>query len=160
MCVVILCLAFYTLQSSVCQSIKLLLFFLVLQILIPLFLSSNNFAYPSPSLLTSNFFCFSYRFTMHLFFFPLLVFFSFFCFLSVHTGTWYCGKILLLLENINNFPPTDLDIEKDFVPQFLHSLQCSRVLVHLPFLEWTVCQCHCVGVTFYSLSLSFVSSFP
>ena len=135
MCVVILCLAFYTLQSSVCQSIKLLLFFLVLQILIPLFLSSNNFAYPSPSLLTSNFFCFSYRFTMHLFFFPLLVFFPFSVSYLYILVLDIVAKILLLLENINNFPPTDLDIEKDFVLQFLHSLQCSRVLVHLPFLE-------------------------
>ena len=52
------------------------------------------------SLLT--FFCFSYKFTMKMFFFPLGFLSSFFCFLAVHTGPSYSGKPPSLLEDLNN----------------------------------------------------------
>ena len=61
-----------------------------------------TFPNPSPCLLTSDFFCSSCKFTMELFIFPLFVSFFLFLFLSYKYRSFYCGKILSFLGNLNN----------------------------------------------------------
>ena len=137
----------------------------MLQLSSPLSLSSNNLSYlihPHDSSLLAFSVCLI-NLPWSCFSFHWLRLSSFFCFLAVDTGPSYCDKILSLLENLNNLSSDwsryrERFLQKD-VLQFLHSLQCSEVLVHLPFLECTVCQCHSVCGTFYSSSLSFVSSY-
>ena len=99
--------------------------------------------------MSPHFFHFSYKFTIpwSCFSFHCSRLSFFFCFLAV--GPSYSGKILYSKKVSIIFPPTDPDIDKDFVLQFLHSLKNSGVLLHLPFFERAACQCHFVGGTFY-----------
>lgn len=107
----------------------------VLQISRPQFLYSNNFSEFISYLLTSNFFCLSYKFVMK-FSLSITCVSSFFCFLGVDTGSSHSGKILSLLESVN--------LSSDscrYSERFYCSVSTQSAMLRSPhwaFLSWNV----------------------
>ena len=87
-------------------------------------------------------------------------FVPFFSFLVIDTCPPYCDYILSLLESLNNL----YSDRSRYRERLCSSVSTQSAMLnssrHLPLLEGTVCQCHSVGGTFYSLPLSFESSCP
>ena len=111
----------------------------MLLISIPLFLSSDNFSWSILCLLTSDFFCLSYKFTMELFSLHCL-YFSSFLFLSCRYWYFILCKILSLLENFNNLYP-----------------EWCRYREILFFSFYAVCNAQESSFTFHSLNVQSVS---
>ena len=137
----------------------------MLLISIPLFLSSDNFSWSILCLLTSDFFCLSYKFTMELFSLHCL-YFSSFLFLSCRYWYFILCKILSLLENFNNLYQSDVDIERFCSSVFMQSAMLrsprSPSILWMYSLSVSLCGLHILFIVIIFrvfLSVTISSSF-